>query len=607
MHARDAMLLLTALAVLGAGARVGWHFAREPYRSWQKDRALGEARERVATGDFRGALLAFRRATELSPGDIETWREVAEYLARNGSGDLVARQNLVRLAPEDTALRIALVTDALNLGDTLEARAHLDELERRASDEVAFHRLATALALMLGRKADLERHLQAILQAAPGDDAARFNLAALHLWGLDEAAAVTGRAELAALLARPVWRVRAALELLKAAAATRDPAEADRVVAEVLRALDPAGAEAGLAKREVNEPPGWRALLTTLQRAAEPTPNEVASLANWRASMGDAEVAGAWIDSLPPAVATDPAVRSTRAALLAETADVWRLGEELERGAWGPVRREPLTLALAARLQGRGGARVRSDGTWADAVAAANKDLASLRVLARLAGLWRESSWTETALWPVFENYPRERWAAEALRAQLAVRRETETLWRFYSTWAKRVTDEASVQATWLTLGSLLDRLGPDADAAAQRLRDGGNDDLGVALAVVAVDWRRGRGEAAQAGLAALSADQAEQPRARFWRAVVAVQAGDWTAEETLAGIDPSGWLEAETRLYTATRARIREARRAEAASARLAARAAEAAKTEAEAKPVTEPEAEAEPETPASDAVATP
>lgn len=551
--------------VVAAGLVLGvWAAGRGPYREWQKRQAVAEARARVEAGDHRGALLAFRRATQMSPGDIETWREVAEFLAGIGSGEvLVARKNLVRLAPEDTALRVALVAESLRQGATGEAREQLEALEPKAREEADYHRMAAALALMLGRTEEMEAHLQALVAAEPGDLAARHNLAALRLWGVDEVRVKEARAVLIDLLREPEWRVRAALELLKEAAASGSPAEADRAVAAVVRALNPAGAEAVLARVEPGEPPGWAGLLEALRGAAAERANDAAAFAVWWSGLGAEREAEAWLGGLPADIAGNDAVRSVRAGLLVRTRELARLDAMLEDGAWGAVRREVLSLAMAARLQAEAGARARADGTWGDAVGAAGGRVTDLRVLARLGGVWGEAGWSVQAMWPLAERHARERWVLDALRVLLATRRDTEGLWRLYSIWAVRAPEDTAVVATWVMLGALLDRVNPTQAAAAERLR--AEDGLGAALAVVATDWRRGRTEVAAAGLARLGPEAEGQPKVDFWRAVVAVQAGDAAAAEAwLNGVDTRGWLDAEVRLGEATRLRIREARRAE-------------------------------------------
>jgi thioredoxin-like negative regulator of GroEL len=559
---REAIAVASALLILAVLAGVAWRFGKAPFRAWQKERAVAEARARVEAGDHRGALLAFRRATQLSPGDIETWREVATFLSDIGSGEvLVARKNLVQLAPEDTALRIALVSESLRHGATGEAREQLKNLGRRASEDAEYHRLAAALALMLGRTEELERHLEALLAARPEDPAARHHLAALRLWGLDEAGVAGARATLLDLLDDPEWRVRAGLELLKYAGASGSPAVADRVVADLLRAWDPQGAAQALARMEPGEPPGWSSLLATLRAIAAPRANDAAAFAVWWAGLGAHQAAEAWLANLPAEVAADPAVRSVRAGLVVRTRELARLDAMLLDSAWGPVRREVLTLAMAARLQAESGARARADGSWSDAVQAAARAPADLRVLARLAGSWGESGWSIQALWPIAEDQARERWAMDALRVLLAGRRDTEGLWRLYSLWAARSPDDVPVVATWVMLGALLDRTTPSQVETLDRLRD--ETSLGAELAVVAADWRRGATAEAASRLARLGDEANTQPKVAFWRALVALQTGDPdTAEAWLAQVDTRGWLDVEIRLGETTRLRIREARR---------------------------------------------
>ena len=87
-------------------------------------------------------MLALRRATELAPGDLATWRAAAQILAEIGSPEtLVAQEQLTRLAPQDMALRLAVAEVALLLGRFDPAEATLGGLDAAARRDVAFHRL----------------------------------------------------------------------------------------------------------------------------------------------------------------------------------------------------------------------------------------------------------------------------------------------------------------------------------------------------------------------------------------------------------------------------------------------------------------------------------
>ena len=184
-----------AVVVLGMGT-LGYFFGVPAWRHWQNRKALGQAKVFAQNRDYRDLMLSLRRATELAPGDLATWRAAAQLLAEIGSPDtLVAREQLTRLAPQDMALRLALAQDALRFGRFDTAEATLGGLDAAARRDLAFHRLAAALALAMGRSADLERELRAILAADPSHLDAQFTFASLQLSGTDLSARAAGEAE----------------------------------------------------------------------------------------------------------------------------------------------------------------------------------------------------------------------------------------------------------------------------------------------------------------------------------------------------------------------------------------------------------------------------
>lgn len=573
MIARDWILGVTVVVVLGAAGAGGWFLLKSPYRNWQQTRAVERGREAAAAGDYTKALLAFRRATQLRPDSVDTWREVAEFLSKLGSPEaLVARQNLVRLEPEDVSYRMALVSESLTRGDMVLARRELTELEKRAVEDASFYRLAAALALALGRQADLQGHLESLVGLEPDNAGARFNLAALRLWGEDGRAAESAARELEALMANEEWAVRAALELLKQAAATRDPVVADAAVARVLRRLDPAGADEALGRREPGEPPGWGALMVAVKAKAAVRPADAAALAEWWSRLGDRPAVIAWLDGLMPDVVRAAPVRAVLAGLVASEGMSERLDGLLAAGAWGPIRRDVLTLALAARWQARLAEGGRSDATWADAVQAASADAGALRVLVRLGAVWRRPGWQIEALWPLVSNHRGEHWALEALRGSLALRRDDAGLLRLYEIWATRTLDSSSVQGTRVMLAALLDRMNVSADDAKRRLEAGPADEPVVRLALAAAYWRSGDTERARATLRGLNPDLQGLPKVKLWRGLVAAKA-DARAEarELLVTLDDRDWLPSERKLRAEALEELRQRDRRDAEAARKA------------------------------------
>ena len=121
--------------------------------------------------------------------------------------------------------------ESLRFGETQSAKEALAGVTEGASRDIAFHRMAAAVAMALRQTGALVGHLQRILQLDPSNAEARFNLAALRVWGDAAELVELAIAELRALTApgNPM-RVRAALELLKLSARTLDKGSIDGLI-----------------------------------------------------------------------------------------------------------------------------------------------------------------------------------------------------------------------------------------------------------------------------------------------------------------------------------------------------------------------------------------
>jgi hypothetical protein len=508
-----------ALVLLGAA---GYVAARPFWRRHQHGEAMAQAAQFAETGDYRQMLLALRRATELAPTDIATWREVATRLAELGSPEAIgARQNLAVLAPDDVSLRQALVVEALRFGENGLAQSELTRIDAAAQRDAAFYRLAAAVALASGQDAELEASLVRLVQLAPEDALARFNLAAVRLWSANAAHSAAAIVELEQLTELPAVRIRAALELLKQAARQRDPARLARLVPLLLARLSPPGA----AVQPTGDPPGWQQLIAALKSAAT-TPADIAAVARWLAEVRLARPAIVWIETLPEAARRAPEVLDAAAEISAMLDDRWRIEVLLRGGAWGPMPDDALVLALAAHVQQARGAAERAKDTWRDAVAAATGSPGGLRNLARLARAWRDTAGMEHALEALIERAPKTDWAYVALRSSYAQRRDAAALWQLHEAWRRARPDDAALACDWALLCSLLDRNIPEALARMQALHAAAPRDPQVTLALAATLWRAKKPAEALRHLETLDAATRDRRDVIFWATLALADVG---------------------------------------------------------------------------------
>ena len=510
--------VVVALAVVVGG---GVYFAGKPvWDLWRHRRAMSQALDYAEKQDYRNSMLALKRATELAPLDLATWREVSERLAELGSPQaIVARENVVRLSPGDVAMRLALVTEALRFGQVEVAGEALAGVGEGAREDATFHRLAAAVAMATGQTELLENHLSRLVSAEPGDATARFNLAAIRLWGVDAAKQAEALAELERLLSEPPVRVRAALQLLNHAARVRDANRAREVVNLLLERFNvPA------TSRLTNDdaPAGWTSLLQALRDTAEfGGGDDVALVAGWLGEVRQGKDALVWIDGLTPALRASPAVMRAEADLSLRLEDYDRLEPLLRAGALGPLSADAARLAVASRIQQVRYQPARGRTTWEDAITACGRSVASLTVLATVADAWRDAEGNERTLQEILRLQPRTNWAYQSLRNSYAARGETLNLWQLYGTWRNVRPDDPELMRPWISLGAVLDRLTPEAgDWIKNRAASAGATSLDQALAA-AVFWRAAQMKEAVERLDKIPVADRGRADLAFWRAVI--------------------------------------------------------------------------------------
>jgi len=547
-----ALLLVLGVGALGA---VGYFFGVPAWRHWQSRRALAQAEVFAQKRDYRDLMLALRRATELAPGDLAVWRAADQLLAEVGSPDtLVAREQLTRLAPGDMALRMALAEGAIRFGRFDTAESALDGLDAAAQRDVAFHRLAAALAFAMGRTSDLERELQAVLAAEPGNVDARFTYAALRLWGPDSAASAAGEAELEQLLTDPSFRVRAAIELLSSSSRLGGPAKVTEVLTLLLARFAPNAAPDFSAPAV----PAWNPLIAGLKAAAASAPTDAALMARWLAEIGRWPEALSWIDSLPPKVRDAHLVADIGAEISAEHDDLARLAALLRAGAWGDWPVSAQVLALAARVQLLHFGAEQGRQTWGDAITVCSDSFTGLRNLARLAGEWSYIDGEELVLRRILGLDPKAFWAYSALRTIYLQRGDFAHLWELYGAWSGQLPDDPSIAAAWIMLASLLGHVDPTILAKSAALQARFPASLPAQVAHAAALWRSGRAADAWRILSVLPPAALQRPDLSFWEALIQADLGHRVeATAALARARPGATAPEEKTLLAAAASKV--------------------------------------------------
>jgi Flp pilus assembly protein TadD len=111
----------------------------------------------LATGDVRGALMAFAKANELNPTDTRVQLKLAEMLTGSGRKDFVesARaklQSLLKASPNDPEILSSLADSELLLGDADDASHNLEQALQKFPD---YLKASVQLALLKLKRQDL--------------------------------------------------------------------------------------------------------------------------------------------------------------------------------------------------------------------------------------------------------------------------------------------------------------------------------------------------------------------------------------------------------------------------------------------------------------------
>ncbi len=440
------------LVLLSIGGPLAYFVGRPAWNNWRLERTLAQAKAYEAAQDYPQLMIALRRAAQMGSSDIETWKRIADTLSRLGSEQaVVARGNVVALAPDDWESRIAYATEALRFGQTAQARDALDVNSTEFNRDVAYERVAARLALLLGDHTSVTEHLHALLELDPENNEARLLLALVQAWSLDATTRATGQAGLENLLDAPPQQVRASLELLKFAARQRDGALAARIVALLRRKLPPAPkSHSGADELET--------VIVQLQTAAATDPDDASTLAAWLGEIRRKPAALAWLQSLPAEIRDQPAPMQTAAELALAENQLDAAFDYLRRGALGPLPTPTILLMLSARQLHQIGRNDIANETWKSAIRLAEASPADypLRTLSRIASIWQQATWARDTLEAALTRNPNAWWAYEALREQALAQADATRLWQLYDRWIERQPDNLAVVNPWLRLGMVL-------------------------------------------------------------------------------------------------------------------------------------------------------
>ena len=451
------LIVVVGVAVLGVAAF-------SAYRKIAPDRMAQRAREYLAAGDYRNAVLTARRALEINPTNAAASAVMVEITEQLQVPDVVEwRRRMSELNPNSAPEALAWAATALRAGKTASAEEALAAVPESERNSASYHSKAGTLALSSGKWREAEKHYAEALRLEPANELHQYNLSTLRLQSGDaeirksaaealEQMARGGRVQAfahRALVTRLAGERQWAQALEHSTALLKDPVAqfSDRLInLEILRQLRQGDAAATALKEA--------------QKIARTNPEHAAALLNWMRLHGLAADAAEWATLLEKEVSSRPAVAAARAECLIATQDWEALRAVVETEPWESS--EELRLAFLARVLREQGDLQGARARWTGAVTIGAKNRESASRLAFLAVQWGWNDEAREPLWAAASGAAPQ-WALHILHRLYQMENDTTGLLRV----ATRLlevepgNDEAANNVAMLSL-----LLGRDRDAA---------------------------------------------------------------------------------------------------------------------------------------------
>jgi len=438
------IIAFTCVAVLVAG-----YGGYRGYKIWKQHRFLGMAKEFLAKGDGRNALLTLNQLLRSNPRNLEATRMMADLAAAARSpAVLIWRSRVVELAPGSTEDRLLLTSTALSMQNIAIATNALAGVSATDRQTFGYQNLAGNVAARLDRVVEAEQHFIEAVRLQPTNPAPVLSLAVLRLQTTNALALGEARATLNRLRSDPIAAPQALRELVSDAmrqARTNDALAYSREL--VSRTNTTLGDE--LLHLDVlfaAHDRGFRPALSKLQGQCTNSPGAVREVANWQASRTGPGEALAWLRTLPPAFQTNQSIALVVGECLIAVKD-WKGAQATLQGQhWAEL--EFLRHAFMARAMRGLNLATSAKTEWDQALKQASLRKESLAMLLRLcdASQWNWPNEGEEILQAVLNRFPTEKWAFGLLARKFFSEGRTRSLLTLYGQESKANPSDVSLK-----------------------------------------------------------------------------------------------------------------------------------------------------------------
>ena len=424
MNSLTKKLLMFALVMAALGA-TGW-FGRKAYKSATERRLVGQANQYLEKKDMHNAALCLEHALQINPSSLEATKAMADMLEKAGVPTALGwRIRAVQIKPNDAQARFAWARTALELRDFPSAADALVGVDEKGKTSATFHRLAGALAWGVNKAGEAEKHYKEALRLEPANQAAALNLATIHMASTNQEVANAARLSMEQLAANAALRSTALHYLAEDAEAHKSISKALACSKEILQSPsatfnDKIGHLILLREAKSVEAGSW---LASLKGEAGESPASAFALGRWMAVAESPADTLRWLQTLPIAIQTNLPVPLIITDCQMAVNDWKGLLALIGKQDWGDL--NYYRLSLEARAQRSLGQNPAAATAWQKALRQSSHRLDRLSRLAQVTAAWRWTQERTEILREITTVFPKERWAADQLVAQLYAEGDT--------------------------------------------------------------------------------------------------------------------------------------------------------------------------------------
>ena len=422
---------LIFLLAMGVVACAGW-FGRKAYKSATERRLVSQASLYLRTNDFRNAELCLRRALQVNPMSFPASKMVADMLEAAGAPSALGwRIRAAQLQPGNVSSRFEWAETALKARDLKSAEDALGGVTVPAKTSAAYYKLAGALAWSKHEANRAEMCYREALRLESTNMAIALNLDTIHLSSTNHAVAQAARLSLEQLTTNANFRANALHDLQQDAIVRKSLPDALRFSKELATGpLARFGDKIDfLQLLKVTTNADFKPYFASLKVEATNSPLRTFVLARWMAVAEGPSGALNWLEGLPGVLRTNQPVPLIVTDCKVALKDWPGLLEVVQKQDWAEANFYRLALeSLAQRALGKDYA---AQAAWRNSLRQSSHRLDRLARLAQVTSGWGWKSENTEVLQEVTSEFPKEKWAANSLMAQLYESGNTRELTEF--------------------------------------------------------------------------------------------------------------------------------------------------------------------------------